>query len=45
MIRITVDIYEDAGVFATKEALAMLLEPLGAVRIVSIIQDGKEVKR
>lgn len=45
MIRITIDIHEDFGVFATKESVAMLLEPLGAVRVVSIIQNGKEVKR
>lgn len=36
MMRIVVDIYgEDAQ--GTKEAVAMLLEPLGRVRVVSII--------
>ena len=44
MMRIVVDIYgEDTQ--GTKEAVAMLLEPLGRVRVVSIITDGKEEKR
>ena len=34
---------EDAQ--GTKEAVAMLLEPLGRVRVVSVITDGKEEKR
>lgn len=42
MIRITIDIDGD-GVFATKEAVAMALEPLGKVRIVSV-DDGKGKK-
>ena len=44
MMRIVVDIYgEDTQ--GTKEAVAMLLEPLGRVRVVSVITDGKEEKR
>ena len=44
MMRIVIDIYgEDAQ--GTKEAIAMLLEPLGRVRVVSVITDGKEEKR
>jgi len=40
MIRITIDIDGD-DVMGTKEAVAMLLEPLGKVRVVSV-DDGKE---
>ena len=44
MMRIVIDIYgEDAQ--GTKEAIAMLLEPLGRVRVVQIVIDGKEEKR
>lgn len=44
MMRIVIDIYgEDTQ--GTKEAVAMLLEPIGRVRIVQIIVDGKEEKR
>jgi hypothetical protein len=44
MMRIVIDIYgEDTQ--GTKEAVAMLLEPLGRVRVVQIIVDGKEEKR
>lgn len=42
MIRIVIDIDGDDDL-ATKEAVAMLLEPLGKVRIVSV-DDGKEHK-
>lgn len=45
MIRLVIDIQEDGDVFATKESVAMLLEPLGRVRVVSVIVDGKEEKR
>lgn len=45
MTRLTIDIYEDRDTLATKEAVAMLLEPLGRVRVVSVIVDGKEEKR
>lgn len=45
MIRMIVDIYDDADVIGTKERLAMLLEPMGKVKIVSVIVDGKEEKR
>ena len=45
MIRIVVDIYDGADTQGTKEAVAMLLEPIGRVRIVQIIVDGKEEKR
>lgn len=44
MMRIVVNIYgEDTQ--GTKEAVAMLLEPLGRVRVVSVITNGKEEKR
>lgn len=44
MIRLVIDICgEDTQ--GTKEAVAMLLEPLGRVRVVQIIVDGKEEKR
>ena len=44
MLRLVIDIYgEDTQ--GTKEAVAMLLEPLGRVRVVQIIIDGKEEKR
>lgn len=44
MMRLVIDIYgEDTQ--GTKEAVAMLLEPLGCVRVVQIIVDGKEEKR
>ena len=44
MIRLVIDIYgEDAQ--GTKEAVAMLLEPLGRVRVVQVIINGKEEKR
>lgn len=45
MIRLVIDIQEDGDLLATKEAVAMLLEPLGRVRVVSVITDGKEDKR
>ncbi len=45
MMRLVIDIHEDGGLLATKEAVAMLLEPLGRVRVVQIIVDGKEEKR
>jgi hypothetical protein len=44
MTRLVIDIYEDLDVFVTKETAAMLLEPLGRVRVVSVITDGKEQK-
>lgn len=44
MTRLVIDIYEDLDVFVTKETAAMLLEPLGRVRVVSAITDGKEQK-
>lgn len=44
MMRLVIDIYgEDTQ--GMKEAVAMLLEPLGRVRVVQIIVDGKEEKR
>lgn len=44
MMRLVIDIYgEDTQ--GTKEAVAMLLEPLGRVRVVQILIDGKEEKR
>ena len=36
MIRIIVDIEEDADVMTTKEVVAMALEKLGSVRVVSV---------
>ena len=44
MMRIVIDVYgEDTQ--GTKETVAMLLEPLGRVRVVQILIDGKEEKR
>jgi len=45
MTRLVIDVHEDGDLLATKEAVAMLLEPIGRVRIVQIIVDGKEEKR
>ena len=45
MTRLVIDVYEDGDLLATKEAVAMLLEPMGHVRVVSVIIDGKEEKR
>lgn len=45
MVRIVIDIHEDGDLIATKEAVAMLLEPIGKVRVVQVIVDGKEEKR
>ena len=45
MTRLVIDIHEDGDLLATKETVAMLLEPLGRVRVVQIIVDGKEEKR
>lgn len=45
MMRIVVDIYDGEDAQGTKEAVAMLLEPLGRVRVVQIVIDGKEEKR
>ena len=42
-VRIVVDIELRDGVFATKEAVAMPLEPLGKVRIVNV--DNGKVKK
>lgn len=45
MTRLVIDIHEDGDLLAYKETVAMLLEPLGRVRVVSVIIDGKEEKR
>lgn len=45
MVRMVIDIHEDGDLLATKETVAMLLEPLGRIRVVSVITDGKEEKR
>ena len=45
MTRLVIDVHEDGDLLATKEAVAMLLEPLGRVRVVSVIINGKEEKR
>lgn len=42
MVRIVIDI-EGEDTLATKEAVAMLLEPLGKIRVVSV-DDGKGKK-
>lgn len=42
-VRIVADVELRDGVFATKEVAAVLLEPLGKVRIVSV-DDGKGKK-
>ena len=39
-VRIVADVELQDGVFATKEAVAMRLEPLGKIRVVSV-DDGK----
>lgn len=45
MVRMVIDIHEDGDLLACKETVAMLLEPLGRVRVVSVITNGKEEKR
>lgn len=45
MIRLVIDIHEDGDLLASKETVAMLLEPLGRVRVVQVIIDGMEEKR
>lgn len=45
MMRLVIDIYDGEDTQGTKEAVAMLLEPLGRVRVVSVITNGKEEKR
>lgn len=45
MVRLVIDIHEGGDLMATKETVAMLLEPLGRVRVVQVIIDGKEEKR
>lgn len=45
MMRLVIDIYDGDDTQGTKEAVAMLLEPLGRVRVVQIIVDEKEEKR
>lgn len=45
MVRMVIDIHEDGDLLACKETVAMLLEPLGRIRVVSVITDGKEEKR
>lgn len=45
MVRLVIDIQEGGDLLDCKETVAMLLEPLGGVRIVKIIVDGKEEKR
>ena len=43
MMRLVIDIYDGDDTQGTKEAVAILLEPLG--RVVQVIVDGKEEKR
>lgn len=45
MMRLVIDIYDGEDTQGTKDAVAMLLEPLGRVRVVQIIVDGKEEKQ
>ena len=45
MVRMVIGIHEDGDLLACKETVAMLLEPLGRIRVVSVITDGKEEKR
>lgn len=45
MMRLVIDIYDGDDTQGTKEAVAILLEPLGRVRVVQVIVDGKEEKR
>lgn len=45
MVRMVIDIHEDGDLLACKETVAMLLEPMGRVRVVQVIIDGKEEKR
>lgn len=45
MMRLVIDIYDGEDTQGTKEAVAMLLEPLCRVRVVQIVIDGKEEKR
>nr|DAP34239.1 MAG TPA: hypothetical protein [Caudoviricetes sp.] len=45
VVRLVIDMQEDGDLLACKETVAMLLEPIGRVRIVQIIVDGKEEKR
>lgn len=45
MVRMVIDIHEDGDLLSCKETVAMLLEPLGRVRVVKVIIDGKEEKR
>lgn len=45
MMRLVIDIYDGEDTQGTKEAGAMLLEPLGRVRVVQVIVNGKEEKR
>lgn len=45
MMRLVIDIYDGEDTQGAKEAVAMLLETLGRVRVVQVIVDGKEEKR
>ena len=45
MMRLVIDIYDGEDTQGTKEAMAMLLEPLGRVRVVLVFIDGKDEKR
>lgn len=41
-VRVVVDVYGVDDYMAAKESVAMMLEPLGNVRVVQVIADGKE---
>ena len=42
MVRMIIDIQDEGDLLACKETVAMLLEPIGRVRVVKIVVDGKE---
>lgn len=43
-LRVVVDVYGVDDYMAAKESVAMMLEPLGNVRVVQVIADGKETR-
>lgn len=45
MTRLVIDIYDDGSdLIACKETVAMLLEPLGRIRVVKVIAEGRDKK-
>lgn len=45
MVRLIIDIEEYGDKLATKEAVAMALEPFGSVRVVQVIDGRKEGRK